>query len=137
MKHPDTYLYPVVFTYEDDSTISITFPDLPGCVSCADTEAEALQNAREALGGHLWCMEQDGDSIPTPSSLLTVPLEANERVLLLDVFMPSIRMAKANRSVNRTVTLPAWLNAAALERKVNFSQVLQNALLQQIQAPRP
>lgn len=137
MKHPDTYLYPVVFTYEDDSTISITFPDLPGCVSCADTEAEALQNAREALGGHLWCMEQDGDSIPAPSSLLTVPLEANERVLLLDVFMPSIRMAKANRSVNRTVTLPAWLNAAALERKVNFSQVLQNALLQQIQAPRP
>lgn len=137
MKHPDTYLYPVVFTYEDDSTISITFPDLPGCVSCADTEAEALQNAREALGGHLWCMEQDGDSIPAPSSLLTVPLEANERVLLLDVFMPSIRMAKANRSVNRTVTLPAWLNAAALERKVNFSQVLQNALLQQIQAPHP
>ena len=137
MKHPDTYLYPVVFTYEDDSTISITFPDLPGCVSCSDTEAEALHNAREALGGHLWCMEQDGDSIPAPSPLLTVPLEANERVLLLDVFMPSIRMAKANRSVNRTVTLPAWLNAAALERKVNFSQVLQNALLQQIQAPRP
>lgn len=35
--------------------------------------------------------------------------------------------------MNRTVTLPAWLNAAAMERKVNFSQVLQQALLQQIQ----
>jgi hypothetical protein len=26
------------------------------------------------------------------------------------------------------VTLPAWLNAAAAERNVNFSQVLQEAL---------
>lgn len=137
MKYPDSYLYPVVFTYEEDNTISITFPDLPGCVSCADTETEALHNAREALGGHLWCMEQDGDPIPAPSTLLSVPLEDNERCLLLDVFMPSIRLAKANRSVNRTVTLPAWLNAAALERKVNFSQVLQNALLQQIQTRQP
>ena len=46
--------------------------------------------------------------------------------------MPSIRMANVNKSVNRTVTLPAWLNAAALERGLNFSQVLQDALKQQI-----
>ena len=42
--------------------------------------------------------------------------------------MPSIRQAQVNRSVNRTVTLPAWLNAAAIERNINFSQVLQDAL---------
>ena len=50
----------------------------------------------------------------------------NERVVLVDVYMPSIRMAQVNRSVNRTVTLPAWLNAVALERNVNFSQLLQD-----------
>ena len=48
------------------------------------------------------------------------------------VYMPSIRMANINRSVNRTVTLPAWLNAAALERNINFSQVLQDALKAQL-----
>ena len=42
--------------------------------------------------------------------------------------MPSVRMANENRAVNRTVTLPAWLNAAALERNINFSQVLQEAM---------
>jgi len=52
--------------------------------------------------------------------------------VLVDVYMPSIRNANANKSVNRTVTLPAWLNAAALERNINFSQVLQEALKQQI-----
>ena len=30
------------------------------------------------------------------------------------------------------VTLPAWLNAAALERNINFSQVLQDALQAQL-----
>ena len=59
-------------------------------------------------------------------------LEDNERAVLVDVYMPSIRNANMNKSVNRTVTLPAWLNAAALERNINFSQVLQEALKQQI-----
>lgn len=48
--------------------------------------------------------------------------------MLVDVYMPSVRMAEINRSVSRTVTLPAWLNAAAQERNINFSQVLQEAL---------
>ena len=127
MKHSDTYLYPVVFTYEDDQ-ISITFRDFPGCVSAADTEAEAFANAREALGGHIWCMEQDHDPIPAATALHDVPLEAGQVVALLEVFMPAVRMAQENRSISRTVTLPAWLNAAALAKGVNFSQVLQEAL---------
>ena len=55
-------------------------------------------------------------------------LEEGQKATLIDVFMPSVRMAGKYRSVNRMVTLPAWLNAAALERDVNFSQVLQEAL---------
>ena len=31
---------------------SAVFPELPGCASAGDTEAEAIQNAREALA--LW-----------------------------------------------------------------------------------
>lgn len=137
MKFPNRYLYPAVFTYEDDGDISITFPDLPGCVSVASSDAEALHNAREALGGHLWCMEQDGDEIPAASPVLAVPLEENERAVPIEVFMPSLRMAKENRSVNRTVTLPAWLNAAALEQGVNFSQLLQSALIERMGIQRP
>ena len=77
-------------------------------------------------------MEEDGEEIPAPTPLSQIIAEPNERVLLVDVYMPSIRMAHVNRSVNKTVTLPAWLNAAALERNINFSQVLQDALKQQL-----
>ena len=72
------------------------------------------------------------EEIPAPTRLSDVDTKENERVVLVDVYMPSIRMAQVNRSVNRTVTLPAWLNAAALERNVNFSQILQDALKEKL-----
>jgi Uncharacterized conserved protein len=128
MKKNDTYIYPAKLIYEAGEEISVVFPDLPGCATCAATDAEAMKMARDALGGHLWCMEDDGDDIPDPTPLDKIICEPNERTILIDVFMPTIRMAHENRSVNRTITLPAWMNAAALERGVNFSQVLQAAL---------
>ena len=70
-------------------------------------------------------------SLP-PTPLSEVDTQPNERAVLVDVYMPSVRQAHINRSVNRTVTLPAWLNAAALERNINFSQVLQDALKSQL-----
>ena len=39
-----------------------------------------------------------------------------------------------NKSVRKTLTIPAWLNTAALEMDINFSQVLQEALLAKVRA---
>lgn len=58
--------------------------------------------------------------------------ETNEVIAMIEVYMPAIRLSQENRSVNRTVTIPAWLNAKALECGVNFSQVLQEALRREI-----
>lgn len=127
MKQPERYFFPAVFTYEPDQEIAIVFPDLD-CATSGENDDDALLSARELLGAVLYGMEEAGMPIPTPSALNSVHVEDNERVVLVDVYMPSIRLAKVNRSVNRTVTLPAWLNAAALEKNINFSQVLQDAL---------
>lgn len=128
MKRQDRYVYPAVLTYEEGYEIAVTFPDLPGCATSGETDAEAFEMGKEALGLHLWGMEQDGEELPAPSAIKDVETEENEVIALIEVYMPSIRMAQENRSVNRTVTLPAWLNAKALEYGVNFSQVLQDAL---------
>lgn len=128
MKRPDKYCYPAIFIYVEGEDISVTFPDLSGCATCGINEEEALDMAKDALGGHLWCMEKDGDKIPEPSSLWDIQCKNNERVVLISVYMPTIRLAQVNRSVNRTVTLPAWLNAVAMEKNINFSQLLQEAL---------
>ena len=115
MKKTERYFYPAVFTYKPEQEIAVTFPDLDAATS-GENEDDALISARELLGCVLYGLEEDGEEIPAPTPLS-----------LVDVYMPSIRMAQVNRSVNRTVTLPAWLNAAALERNVNFSQILQDA----------
>lgn len=128
MKKPDTYLFPAVLTFEEGYEIAVTFPDLPGCATSGKDEADALRMAKEALGGHLFCMEENGDAIPSATPLQTVEMDDNERAILVEVYMPAVRLAEVNKSVNRTVTLPAWLNAAALEKGVNFSHVLQEAL---------
>lgn len=131
MKMPERYFYPAVFTYEDGQEIAVTFPDLDVATS-GENEDDALLSARELLGCALYGLEEDGEVIPVPTSLSKVSLAGNERAVLVDVYMPSIRMAQVNRSINRTVTLPAWLNAAALERNINFSQVLQDALKERL-----
>ncbi len=131
MKKTERYVFPAVFTYEADQEIAVVFPDLDVATSGTD-DNDALLSARELLGCALYGMEEDNEEIPVPTPLSEVAVAENERAILVDVYMPSIRMAKINRSVNRTVTLPAWLNAAALERNINFSQVLQDALKAQL-----
>ena len=131
MKKADRYFYPAVFTYEDGQEIAVVFPDFDVATSGAD-EVEAFLNARECLGLTIWGYEDDGEGLPAATPVKDIQVKENERVMLIDVFMPSIRMANVNKAVNRTVTLPAWLNALALENDINFSQVLQDALRKQL-----
>lgn len=131
MKKTERYFYPAVFTYEPGQEIAIDFPDL-NCATSGTNDDDALLSARELLGCVLFGLEEDGEEIPVPTPLAELETQSNERAVLVDVYMPSIRQANINRSVNRTVTLPAWLNAAALERNINFSQVLQDALKTQL-----
>lgn len=131
MAKVERYFYPAVFTYEDGQEIAVTFPDLDVATS-GENDDDALLSARELLGCVMFGLEEDGEAIPAPTALNEVHTEENERVVLVDAYMPSVRMAQVNKSVNRTVTLPAWLNAAAMERNINFSQLLQDAIKAQL-----
>jgi len=123
----DTYVFPAILDFADDG-ISIEFPDLPGCLPCAHSQEEALKNAREAMGLHLFGMEEDNDAIPDATEISNIALEPNQKAILVDVWMPVVRDRLNNRSVNRTVTVPAWLNRMAMDAKINFSQALQETL---------
>ncbi|MBQ8812980.1 MAG: type II toxin-antitoxin system HicB family antitoxin [Lachnospiraceae bacterium] len=125
----DRYSFVAVFSYDEDG-ISIDFPDLPGCCPCADTTEEALRNAKEALGLHLWGMEQDGECIPEPTAIFDLSLEKNQVPTLIEVFMPPVRERINSKFVKKTLSLPAWLSAKAEEDGVNCSKLFQNALME-------
>lgn len=128
---PDYYAYPAYLYYEPDG-ISIAFPDLPGCLPCASTTEEAFQNAREALGLHLFGMEQNREEIPAPTPIQDLEPDNNAVLSIIQVFMPAIRERMNNRVVKKTLTIPSWLNSAAMEQGLNLSQVLQDALKDQL-----
>ena len=125
--YPNNYAFPALFYYDDDG-ISIEFPDLPGCLPCAQTSEEAFHNAKEALGLHLFGMEQDGDAIPAPTPVKNLQPSAGAAVAMVEVFMPAVRDRINNKVVKKTLTLPAWLNWEAEAANVNFSLILQDGL---------
>ena len=125
--YPNNYAFPAFFYYDDDG-ISIEFPDLPGCLPCAQSSEEAFRNAKEALGLHLFGMEQDGEPIPEPTQVRDLHPEDGAVIAMVEVFMPSVRDRINNKVVKKTLTLPAWLNREAEAANVNFSLVLQDSL---------
>ncbi|MBS4030905.1 MAG: type II toxin-antitoxin system HicB family antitoxin [Clostridiales bacterium] len=127
----DRYIFPAVFSYADDG-ISVSFPDLPGCFSCGNSDEEAVLMAKEALGLHLYSMEEDKDEIPEATPINKISLESGQVVVLIEVFMPTMREAVENYSVKKTLSIPQWLNKLALEKNINFSQVLQAALKEKL-----
>ncbi len=127
----DRYSYVAVFDYAEDG-INIEFPDLEGCCPCADKDDTdmAFKNAQEALGLHIWGMEQDGETLPVPSSITDIELSENQIPALIHVFMPPIRERINSKFVKKTLSLPAWLAAQADKDGVNCSKLFQNALIE-------
>ena len=123
----DFYTFPAILSFDEDG-ISVEFPDLPGCLTCGDNPEEAISRAKEALGLHLYGMEEDTDLIPEPTHIKNLHLEEGQIPVLIDVAMPIHRKAIENQAVKKTLTIPQWLNKEALKHDVNFSQILQDAL---------
>lgn len=122
-----TAVYPAHFAHGDDG-ITITFPDLPGCISSAQTDGEALHMARDALGAWIVATEDLGEPVPPPSRTADLRPGPDETVCLVDAWLPIFREERRAGLVKKSVTVPVWLNVLAEKAGLNFSQVLQAGL---------
>ena len=126
------YAYPAIFTPEEKG-YSIVFPDLEGCSTCGENLEDGLEMARDALALVLYGYEKDGRQIPAPSKINTILVEENEFVSYVACDTMMYRKMYNNKAVKKTLTLPEWMNEEATAIGINFSQVLQEALLQKLQ----
>ena len=136
MKRKDFYTFPAIVSYDDDG-IGIEFPDIAGCFSCVELGSEdiphrIIHNAQEALALHLYNMEDEGETIPDPSDILSIPHDENQAVVLVDVSMPPVRERMRNKSINKMCTVPAWLVKEAETQHFSFSQILQEGLMEKL-----
>lgn len=127
------YAYPAIFTPEEDGSFSILFPDLEGCYTCGDSLEDGIEMAEDALALVLYGYEKGGRKIPAPSAPSAFTLSDNAFVNYIACDTLKYRKMYNNKAVKKTLTIPEWLNEAACSMGINFSQVLQEALLQKVQ----
>ena len=125
-------LYPACFYKEKSGGYSVIFPDLDHLSTCGDTLENAVEMAVDCLAGYLYSAEKG--SVPPPSDMEDIDINSEyddyESAFINIVAVDVAEYAKKHfeKSVKKTLTIPAWLNELAVERNINFSQVLQNAL---------
>jgi predicted RNase H-like HicB family nuclease len=126
------YIYPAIFTPEENGGYSVRFPDLEGCYTCGDDLPDAMEMAEDSLALVLYGYETDNRPIPSPSSPSAFSLKENEFTNYVHCDTLEYRKLYSNRSVKKTLTIPEWLNETATAMGLNFSQVLQEALIGKI-----
>ena len=130
-------IYPACF-FKEDNGYSVVFPDLNYLSTCGENEQEAMEMAVDCLAGYLF----SGGEAVTALEMKDISLEKVAEELDVDakdgyvtkVSVDVKEYAKIHfqKSVKKTLSIPKWLNDAALKKDINFSQTLQEALLLKI-----
>lgn len=131
-------IYPACFYKEKEGGYSVIFPDLNHLATCGDTLENAVEMAIDCLAGYLYDAKLENEKIPTPSSItdINVNTEYDEYetafVNIVSVDVEEYAKKHFNKSVKKTLTIPAWLNDIATKKGVNFSAILQQALIEEL-----
>ncbi len=119
--------YPLIIHNEDGYWGE--FPDLDGCNAQGETINDIVEDAQKALELHLLSMLLDEEAPKAPSDPTSLKVDKNSFVALISAEVNPSQEAKSTR---KNVTLPVWMNRLAEEKRINFSQTLQEALIEKL-----
>ncbi|MCL2819765.1 MAG: type II toxin-antitoxin system HicB family antitoxin [Oscillospiraceae bacterium] len=120
------YIYPAVFKPNDDGSYTVTFPDLPGCISEGKSLSKAMIMAQTALSEWIEYLSETTQALQNASDIKSITVNDNEFVSLINATV------RDNRAVKRTVSLPKWMDEKVIEKGLSLSRVLQDALSQRL-----
>ena len=120
------YVYPALFHSNEDSSFTITFPDLPGCISEGKSLGNAMYMAQSALTQWIEYLTERKQEIPAASNLQNISVDQKEFVNLIRAEV------KDGRAVKRTVSIPKWMDDKVSESGLSLSRVLQEALREKL-----
>ena len=125
-------VYPAVFTpCIEKEGYTVEVPDLPGCVTEGKDLVDAIEMGVVAASGWVLGELEEGNNIPAPSLRKeNIKLEDPESfVSMLVLDMDAYAEKYGDKTVRKNITIPAWLNTYGEKNNINFSRVLQDALL--------
>ena len=124
------FIYPAIVHLDDDG-IWLEFPDLVGCTSFGDSIEEVYDNAVEAMEVYILSALENNISLPKSSDINILKKSVDDNSFITFI-KANVDLAKNTKSIKKTLTIPEWLNKLAIEKNINFSQVLQEALVKKI-----
>lgn len=130
--------YPACFYKEKNGGYSVIFPDLNHLATCGDDLQEALTMAVDCLAGYLYECQLSGKPMPAPSELKQVHVDAEYQnyeeafVNIISVDVALYAKAHFTKVVKKTLTIPKILNDMAVAQHINFSRLLQEALMKKL-----
>ena len=123
--------YPAVFHRAEEGGFWVSFPDFPECFTEGDDMTRAYEMAVEAMGLALVSRKEEGEEIPSTTEIDKVDVEEGT-LTIIEFDMLEYQKKHNSRAVKKTLSIPEWLNEEATAMRVNFSQVLQEALLSKL-----
>lgn len=125
------YIYPAVIS-DDEGKFFVEFPDLDDCFTEGDTLEEAVELAEDALSMMLAHFEDNDQPLPKPTVIDDVHKSDGDIATLVFADTVAWRRKLSTKSVKKTLTIPAWLNTAAEKHGLNYSQLLQEAIMEHV-----
>lgn len=120
--------YPAVFHCAEEGGFWLTFPDIPECMTQGEDMTQAYEMAAEALGLALTSRETEGEEIPQASRPDQIEMD-DGFVVVIEFDMQEYKRKHNSKAVKKTLSIPEWMNEEAIKMGLNFSQVLQEALM--------
>ena len=120
------YVYPAIFHANEDGSYTITYPDIPGCISEGKSLENALYMAQSVLTQRIEYLFEEKEVPPNASYLQDIKPQQNEFVNLVRASV------KDNRAVRRTVSIPKWMDDQVADAGISLSRVLQDALKERL-----
>ena len=124
--------YPALFHTAEEGGFWISFPDFPECFSQGESMEQAYEMAMEALGLCIMEKKKNGMTLPKASVPAEIKSESDAVIVIVEFDVDVYNRKHNSKSVKKTLSIPEWLNEEALAAGVNFSQILQEALIQKL-----
>ena len=118
--------YPIIISKTKDGYY-VEIPDFDIGTQGA-TVPDAMEMARDAIGLMGIDYQDEGKELPLANSH-SFETNADDIVTLVDVDFSEYRKKVDNRAVKKNCTIPYWLNVEAEKAGVNYSKILQEALM--------
>lgn len=121
--------YPIILSKTEDGYY-VSIPDFNISTQGKD-KVDAIFMARDAIGLMGIDLLDDGNELPKPYSN-KVSKEKEDIETLVDVDFIEYRKKVDNKAVKKNCTIPYWLSNEAEKQGINFSRVLQDALMEKL-----